>query len=67
MENKEKVDISKYVDMLVRRKYWLIISFMVVFLAGVGYLLYAPKIYESSTLIPAAPSRSIALMRKSFE
>ena len=51
MENKEKVDISKYVDMLVRRKYWLIISFMVVFLAGVGYLLNAPKIYESSTLI----------------
>lgn len=57
MENNEKLDISKYLDMLVRRKYWLIISFMVTFVAGTGYLLHTPKIYESSTLILVQPQK----------
>ncbi len=47
----ENFDLSKYINIALRRKYWIIISFLLVLLAGLTYLLKAPKIYESKTLI----------------
>jgi polysaccharide chain length determinant protein (PEP-CTERM system associated) len=44
-------EISKYLDIARRRKYWIIIPFMVTILAGLGYILTAPKVYEAQTLI----------------
>jgi uncharacterized protein involved in exopolysaccharide biosynthesis len=44
-------EITKYLDMARRRKYWIIIPFMVVILGGLAFLLVAPKVYEAETLI----------------
>jgi polysaccharide chain length determinant protein (PEP-CTERM system associated) len=44
-------EIKSYLDVLRRRKYWIIIPFLAVFLAGMGYLLHAPKLYEGKTLV----------------
>ncbi|MEJ2726845.1 MAG: Wzz/FepE/Etk N-terminal domain-containing protein [Deltaproteobacteria bacterium] len=44
-------EILKYLDMAKRRKYWVIIPFLVVLLGGLGYYLRAPKVYEAETLI----------------
>jgi polysaccharide chain length determinant protein (PEP-CTERM system associated) len=44
-------EISKYIDMAVKRKYWIIIPFLLVMLAGLVYLLKTPKTFEASTLI----------------
>jgi polysaccharide chain length determinant protein (PEP-CTERM system associated) len=48
MDNNE---ITKYLDMARRRKYWIIIPFLSAVLAGLGFLLVAPRIYEAKTLI----------------
>lgn len=50
-------DLSKYIDIALRRKYWIIIPFLLVVLAGLGYLLTAPKIYEARTLILVQPQK----------
>ncbi|NLA76108.1 MAG: protein GumC, partial [Deltaproteobacteria bacterium] len=47
----ENFDIKKYLEMALRRKYWIVIPFMVVLLAGFAYLLKAPRIFEAKTLI----------------
>lgn len=47
----EPVEITKYLDMAVRRKYWIIIPFLLTVLIGSGYGLMKPKIYEANTLI----------------
>jgi polysaccharide chain length determinant protein (PEP-CTERM system associated) len=47
----ENFDIKKYLEIVLRRKYWIVIPFMVVLLAGFAYLLKTPKIYEAKTLI----------------
>jgi polysaccharide chain length determinant protein (PEP-CTERM system associated) len=47
----DSFDIKKYLDMTVRRIYWVIIPFLVILLAGFYYILKTPKIYESTTLI----------------
>ncbi len=44
-------DIAKYLDIAQRRKYWIIIPFLVSILAGLSYTLIAPKVYEAQTLI----------------
>ncbi len=44
-------EIAKYLDIARRRKYWIIIPFMVVILGGLGYVLEAPRVYEAQTLI----------------
>jgi polysaccharide chain length determinant protein (PEP-CTERM system associated) len=44
-------DMKKYLDIAVKRTYWVIIPILVVLLAGFYYILKTPKIYESSTLI----------------
>jgi polysaccharide chain length determinant protein (PEP-CTERM system associated) len=47
----DTIDITKYLDMALRRKYWIIIPFLLTLLAGLGYSLRLPKIYEAKTLI----------------
>ncbi len=47
----EKFDIRKYLEIALRRKYWVVIPFMVILLVGLAYTLNAPKIYEAETLI----------------
>ena len=44
-------DITQYLDMVKRRKWWIIIPFLLTLLAGMNYAMTAPKIYESETLI----------------
>jgi polysaccharide chain length determinant protein (PEP-CTERM system associated) len=44
-------DIRKYMDMAARRKWWIIIPFLLTLLAGLTYALITPKIYEAQTLI----------------
>jgi polysaccharide chain length determinant protein (PEP-CTERM system associated) len=44
-------EITKYLDIAQRRKYWVIIPFLVSVLAGLSYTLIAPKVYEAQTLI----------------
>lgn len=53
----EPIEISKYLDMAVRRKYWIILPFLVTVLAGLGHALMTPKIYEAKTLILVQPQR----------
>lgn len=47
----EPIEIKKYLDIAVRRKYWIVIPFLLTILAGLGYALTRPKVYEASTLI----------------
>jgi polysaccharide chain length determinant protein (PEP-CTERM system associated) len=47
----ENFDIKKYLEMALRRKYWIVIPFMLVLLGGFAYLLITPRIYEAKTLI----------------
>jgi len=47
----DSFDIKKYLDIAIRRKYWIIIPFLVILLAGFFYILKTPKIYQASTLI----------------
>jgi polysaccharide chain length determinant protein (PEP-CTERM system associated) len=44
-------EITKYLDIAQRRKYWIIIPFLVTILGGLSYALIAPKVYEAQTLI----------------
>lgn len=50
-------DLSKYIDIALRRKYWIIISFLVVVLAGLAFALNTPPVYEASTLILVQPQK----------
>lgn len=53
----EDSETQKYLDMAVRRKYWIILSFLIVLLAGLTYALSAPRIYEAQTLILVQPQK----------
>jgi polysaccharide chain length determinant protein (PEP-CTERM system associated) len=44
-------DVQKYLDIVKRRKYWIILPFLVTILGGLAYVLIAPKLYEATTLI----------------
>jgi len=52
-----KVDLTKYIDVVIRRKWWVLIPFLLVLLAGLTYALVAPKVYEAKTLILVIPQR----------
>jgi len=43
--------------MALRRKWWIIIPFMLVVLAGLTYCLKVPRVYEAQTLILVQPQR----------
>ena len=53
----EPFEITKYKDMAARRKWWIVIPFLLTLLAGLTYVLVAPKIYEAQTLILVQPQR----------
>jgi polysaccharide chain length determinant protein (PEP-CTERM system associated) len=53
----ESFDLTKYWDMAVRRIWWITIPFLLIVLAGLAYLLAAPRIYEAKTLILVQPQR----------
>ena len=50
-------DITKYIEIAKRRKYWVIIPFLFSMLVGLGYFLKAPRIFEARTLILVQPQR----------
>jgi polysaccharide chain length determinant protein (PEP-CTERM system associated) len=47
----DSFDIQKYVNMAVKRKWWIIVCFLITILVGFTYLLITPRIYEAQTLI----------------
>jgi protein tyrosine kinase modulator len=47
----ESFDLTKYLDMASRRKWWIIIPFLLAVLGGFTFILITPPIYESETLI----------------
>ena len=51
----ESFDIKSYLDIALRRKYWVIIPFLLVILCGLGYTMTAAKVYEARTLILVQP------------
>jgi len=49
--------IKKYIDIAFRRKWWIIIPFLLTILTGLSYFMVAPKFYEAQTLILVVPQR----------
>ncbi len=49
--------VKNYLDMAWRRRFWVIIPFLVVILAGLLYALKTPCIYEAKTLILVEPQK----------
>ena len=47
----DNLDLSKYITILLKRKWWIIITFLVAVIGGLTYLLVTPKLYEAETLI----------------
>ncbi len=52
-----KIDIDPYVDLALRRKWWIIVPVVLALLGGVVYVKITPKTYEASTLILVEPQR----------
>jgi len=50
-------ELEKYKEIAFRRKWWIIIPFLVTLLGGLAYALQAPKIYEAETLILVQPQK----------
>ncbi len=50
-QNQGKIDLSYYVDMLWRRKWYVIPTFFLVSIAGLIYCLTTPQVYQASTTI----------------
>ena len=53
----ESFDIAKYIEIALRRKYWIIIPFLASLLGGLTYFLITPKVYRAETLILVQPQR----------
>ena len=47
----ETAEINQYLIMMKKRRYWILIPFLIVVLGTLAYVRYAPKIYETQTLI----------------
>jgi polysaccharide chain length determinant protein (PEP-CTERM system associated) len=47
----QKYDLNDYISILLRRKWYIVIPFLLFVLAGVIYALATPKLYQSTTLI----------------
>lgn len=47
----QSIDIREYLDIAVRRKWWIIIFFLLSCLGGLTYLMVADRVYEAETLI----------------
>ena len=58
MINLEKpFNIHDYVEILLRRKWYILIPFVIVLTGTIPYALYSPKAYLSSTLILVTPQK----------
>lgn len=55
MVQSPKFELGPYVNIAMRRKWWIIVSFTLSILAGAVYLALCPKIYKASTLILSEP------------
>ncbi len=53
----QNLEIQKYTEIVLRRKYWIIIPLLLSILGGGVYFLEAPKIYEAGTLILVQPQK----------
>ncbi|MBW1716807.1 MAG: protein GumC [Deltaproteobacteria bacterium] len=53
----QTLNVTKYIDMALRRKWWIIIPFLLVLLGGMTYLLSASKVYQAETLIFIQPQK----------
>ena len=51
----EPTDITRYLDIMAKRKWWIVIPFLLTMLAGLTFVLVAPKVYEAQTLILVQP------------
>ena len=57
MAHIQKIEVKPYIDILMRRKWWIAVSFVVVTIAGFGYYKIAPEIYQATTLILVEPQK----------
>ena len=53
----QNLEIEKYTEIALRRKYWIIIPALLSILGGMVHFLQTPKIYEAATLILVQPQR----------
>jgi len=53
----EPFEIEKYKEIALRRRWWIIIPFLVSILIGIGLSLKLPKSYRASTLILVQPQK----------
>ena len=53
----EDFDLKKYLDIVVRRKWWIIIPFLLSILGGLTFALVVPRIYKAETLILVQPQK----------
>ncbi len=51
VEDKTSVDLSKYIQPLLRRKWWLIASITIIGIGAIVYAIYKPAIYESRCVL----------------
>ena len=51
MDIKQRQLIKKYIDLIINRWRLLAVSLLVAITAGLGYYLYVPKIYQSTSLL----------------
>ena len=47
----DNFDLTKYINMAIKRKWWIIVPFLITLLGGLTFLLITPKVYEAQTLI----------------
>lgn len=47
----DSFDFQKYINIAIKRKWWIILPFLITLLGGFTYLLVTPRIYEGQTLI----------------
>ena len=52
-----KLEIGPYFDIALRRKWWVVICFVLAILVGFAYFEVSPEIYEASTLILVEPQK----------
>jgi polysaccharide chain length determinant protein (PEP-CTERM system associated) len=53
----EPLNLTQYLDMALRRKWWITIPFLLTLLVGIAYALLVPRVYEAETLILVQPQK----------
>lgn len=59
MEQQQKQQINKYIDLILRRKKIIISSLMIAIFVGLAVYVKTPKIYQSSALLTMSGLRSL--------